>query len=220
MRQNDHMTPPTRTNAVGHCMNSSRDAVGSVAVDGKDETGVPRLLRKPGEVRDLEGGGSRGTGTAFEVQAWYEALGLGGLGPSERSHGKSAQRPAVDRRGSGANPAVHITLPQSYLDRVRELRQAFARAGDETNVGERVLEDFAAVDTGLAEALVDAEAAVVALLQKAGPTNPAPSLKMVEVAEGVGRLLVGMRSRIEGSLAAAASLRARRLSLTRGIDGK
>jgi hypothetical protein len=186
------------------------------AVNWKDEHGAPREPRSERELQEFaqaaraEGEAER----AVDLQSWEDALGLRRSGPGAKSPGKSPYDAKV------GDAAARLTLPERYIVRITKLRQEFAQAGDGSTVGERLLEDLVAMDAGVALALIDEEARTVALLQKAGPTDPAPALKMTELAEKIGGLSAAVRARMQTSLAAAAGLRARRQALKRGANGK
>jgi hypothetical protein len=109
----------------------------------------------------------------------------------------------------------------SSVQAARELRQAFANAGDDTNVGEKLLEDLVAMESAVAMSLIDTEAQTVVLLQRT-LTNPALMLEVGKMAKEAVGLSTAIRRRMQGALGAAAGLRAQRrlLKIPRASHGK
>ncbi len=125
---------------------------------------------------------------------------------------------SADVAGTG-NPHA-LALPAHYLAHGRELRDEFDRAAPQAAVGERLLEHLAAAEVPIALALVDAEAALVALLHKT-LCDPTVATELARLLKETIGLSGAVRRRIESSLSAAAGLRAQRqyLAASGGIRG-
>lgn len=131
-------------------------------------------------------------------------------------------RRAVEQPDQRTAAAPSLTIATGNLARAGELRQAFASAADGSKVGEKLLEDFVGMEAGIALALLDTEAAAVALIQKTLPVDPALALKLAQVAKEVEALSSAVHRRMQNGLAAAANLRAQRhlVAMQRGSHGK
>jgi hypothetical protein len=154
------------------------------------------------------------TGDMDRLQAIRERLDTGATNST-----KTADALQSPRAEAGA--ASKLTLSDASLDRATEWRAAFAKGQDNANLGARLLEDFAALETAAGLSLLDAEAAAVAMLHRT-INNPTLALKVLAMAKEIEALSSALRRRTQGALAAAAGLRAQSklLALQGRQDGK
>jgi hypothetical protein len=154
-------------------------------------------------------------------------------GPDSLSMNEADEVPACVARSAGMTtqakgiePTLDVTAPpqsavtspvqaqpKENIVYAQRLRQTFAAAGDDSDAGERLLEDFVATESSIAVSLLDAEATAVLLLQHTMTTNPELALQVAHVAKEVFALGSALRRRTQGALASAASLRTQRLLL-------
>jgi hypothetical protein len=111
-----------------------------------------------------------------------------------------------------ADAASNLALPERSVARAVEAKGAFDRAGIESDVGERLLEELVSGELAVALELQNTEGALIALLQKA-VTDPALATAVAKLTREVVGLSSAVRRRIEGSLGAVAGLRAQRAFL-------
>ena len=105
-----------------------------------------------------------------------------------------------------------LMLSGPNLDRARRARVEFAGSEDGSEVGEQLLHELVAGETAIALQVMDVEGALAALLTKT-VTNPAVAMEVARVFREATALSGAIRRRIEGSLNAAAALKAQRVLL-------
>jgi hypothetical protein len=105
-----------------------------------------------------------------------------------------------------------LTLSGECLTRGHQACRDFASGRDPSEVGEEILHELVAGELSIALALQDIEAAMAALVAKA-VTDPKLSLAVARSFAEAVALSGAIRRRMEGSLGAAASLRAQRMLL-------
>lgn len=108
--------------------------------------------------------------------------------------------------------AANLVPPQPTLDRARQVRAAFARAGDDSDAAERLLLDLVGSETTIALQLQDVESALAVLLSRT-VTDPRTALEVAKVLRETVALSNAVRRRVENSLNAAATLKAQRVLL-------
>lgn len=112
-------------------------------------------------------------------------------------------------------PAAHpLALSNDSIVRGIAASEAFARGGADSEVAERLLEEFVGGEVPIVRELQVVEGALVALLGKTIQVNPVLALRVAEVLRETAAVSGAVRSRIEKSLAAATSLRAQKTFLT------
>jgi hypothetical protein len=117
------------------------------------------------------------------------------------------------------NAISTLTLAPANLERGVRARTDF-EAGDDGEVGERLLEELVANEVPIALQLQDVEGALATLLSRS-ITLPEVSLQALKVLRETVHVSNAVRRRIENSLGAAANLRAQRrfLATHRGRSG-
>lgn len=120
------------------------------------------------------------------------------------------QQEAQDRNTAAA--AANLTPPQHSLDRARQVRASFARAGDDSDAAERLLLDLVGGETVIVLQLQDVESALAVLLSRT-VTDPRTALEVAKVLREAVALSSAVRRRVENSLNAAATLKAQRVLL-------
>lgn len=122
--------------------------------------------------------------------------------------------PAIDRvqhDEPSEFPGHSLVLSAESIGRGVEVRAAFERAGPDSDVGERLLEEFVAGEVPIVRELQNVEGALVALLGRTVmAADPAVALKVAEVLRETVALSSAIRKRAEASLVAVAGLRAQR----------
>ncbi len=107
---------------------------------------------------------------------------------------------------------VALTISRDNIARGIAVRQAFEIGDRDSEVAERLLEEFVAGEVPIVRELQNVEGALVALL---GQTllDPALALRVANVLKETTAVSAAVRRRAETSLAAAASLRAQKAFL-------
>jgi hypothetical protein len=132
--------------------------------------------------------------------------------PSREDEDRRALREYEDddakRRGTtpeqlalAADGRANLTLPHRSVARATEAKRAFERAGSESEVGERLLEELVSAELAVALELQNTEGALVALLQKT-ITDPTLGTAVTKLTREVIGLSDAVRHRIHGSLGA------------------
>ena len=111
-------------------------------------------------------------------------------------------------------PVAHpLALSNDSIVRGIAASEAFARGGADSDVAERLLEEFVGGEVPIVRELQVVEGALVALLGKTIQVNPVLALRVAEVLRETAAVSAAVRNRIEKSLAAATSLRAQKMFL-------
>ena len=112
----------------------------------------------------------------------------------------------------GESAPMDLTLSRESIARGIAVREAFENAGDDSDVAERLLQEFVGGEVPIVRELGNVEGALVALLGRT-VTDPVLALRVAGVLKETVAVSAAVRRRAETSLAAAASLRAQRVFL-------
>lgn len=132
------------------------------------------------------------------------------------THGERRDLEARLERESGLrvrDAVAGLTLSAANIVRAQEVLGEFDVAEEPSEVGERLLHELVAGELAVARELQDIEGAMAALLGRT-VTDPALSAAVAKSFREAVALSNAVRRRMEGSLSAAAGLRAQRLLLT------
>ncbi len=103
-----------------------------------------------------------------------------------------------------------LTLAPANLRRAQEIGGTFRQSGEDSDVGERLLEELVAGETAVAMQLMDVEAALASLLSRT-VTDPKLAMEIAKVMRETVGLSGAVRRRMENSLASVATLKAQRV---------